>query len=154
VQGGLVAAILSLLVLTFGSQSALADPIGGPWIGDGHMIFEDGLGGTECDVTMEGFTDGNSMNAVSFFNCVGALGTPIALPTWNVTWNAFDTGGTITMAFLVNLVGIARCLYVGTVPFAYSFGAFHILPGSVAKVSGPMFPCPATKTVSFSADVL
>jgi len=147
-KGGIVAAILSVLTLGLLSASALALPITTPWTGTGGIELQGGLGGSLCIITVDGFTDGNSIDDASFAGCRGAAGTPTGLFPWPVTWDAALTGGSVDIAAQVTILGVT-CLYTGSVPFTYSGGATSgtiTLNGTVNRISGG-FPCPSSATL-------
>lgn len=156
IKGGLVAAVLALFALTFASSSALADPIGGPWTGSGSINLDGGLGGSDCAAfSVAGATDGNSIDTATFASCRGAAGTPTALTSWAVSWNARNTGGTIDVRALANVSGLAQCLYSGTVSFTYSAGVITIGPSTVplfVRLSG-LNICPANVEVTGSVTI-
>lgn len=120
IKRGLLLAALSLAALTLGSSGAVADPIGRPFTGSGSIQFDGGLGGTDCwALTIEG-SDGTAITAVTFAGCTGYLGPATGLVPMAIQWNARNTGGQLAVAYLMNVSGLAWCLYSGSLQFTYN----------------------------------
>ena len=152
VKGGLLAAIVSIMLAGLGAQSALADPIGGPWAASGEIFLDNGMGGTECAFSMEGFTDGDQVDDIAFSGCVGTLLTIDALPSWTIDWDPTGTRGTLEMEFLGDMIMIVSCLYRGSVPVEYSGGRLIGTGGVTYRTSGG-FPCTNTLVNDFDVAV-
>lgn len=149
IKGGVVAAMFAAATLMFSASSALADPVGEPYLAEGTIELDGGLGGSVCSAsTIEGYTDGNSVDDLVFAGCSGAAGTPVAnnLP-WAVSWNG--NSGTVNVDATARVLGIVTCRYQGPVTVTYAAGppGTLTLSGRVPLVSG-VFPCPSTVRVS------
>jgi hypothetical protein len=140
---GLTAAMLASLALAIGATSALADPIGAPWVGNGTMLLQNGLGGSACNVQLRGAVDGNSVTSAAFSACRGAWGTPTGVMSWAITWNGTNTGGTMRIekqSLLVSWTCLIGGGLTGVVPFTYSAGTITI-PRTRVPVTGTSILC-------------
>lgn len=154
-KGGLMAAVLAVVALTFGAASALAGPINGPYTGVGRIRLDGSLGGSSCAVsTIDGFSDDNTVDDITFSSCTGAAGTPWAnnLP-WSISWSG--SSGTVAIDASANVLG-GTCTYRGNVGVSYDSGT-QVLTLSTGSTRVPRssghFLCPSSVAVEGTYDI-
>jgi hypothetical protein len=147
---GLLTAAVALCAVMFGASSALAGPIGGPYLASGQISLDGGLGGTTCDSTIQGVSNDDAVDSITFTNCVGLGGTPRAnnLP-WAISWSG--STGTVAIDATSVVLGVT-CRYQGTLTITVTRRAVPpptwliVIRGTARLISGS-FPCPTSVAV-------